>query len=184
MKLKWLASALLVPILANCSSSPRTPSPESLAAARTHFEAVEAAIAESWEAYEVFEQLGNPYRPEGLPALERITEAMKAVNTTAADRTQLDSVELEALGLVVGQNAEAALAAWMHAASRFRAMILQHKKIWNGKQLSPRVDDVYWVFEKTSHAMDASLRHALYQVDELVCEGSGGQWNHDMSACD
>jgi hypothetical protein len=63
--------------------------------------------------------------------------------------------------------------------AELKALILQHKKIWKGKQLSPRADDVCWVFEKTSHALDASLGHALYEVDRQLCEGTGGEWNDD-----
>lgn len=133
------------------------------------------------EVYGSLAELRDPSGQEAMSAIERIAQAPRSPEATAADyRTALSPAlpyaspgwQIPGLGLVVSQNAEATRAAWEQARPELEAWLL------GGKSVS-RADEVLWSFFASDNSLESSLRHAEYNVDRLLCEGSGSEWTEE-----
>jgi hypothetical protein len=185
MRPKLVAVALLAAILASCSASTgsRSPSQEELEDARTHLQAVRAAMDAYEEAGTSLPEWRDPSGPEAVAAIERMAQALKSVEATAADyritllrsRTARPDLAIQALGSVVSQNAEAARAAWEQARPEFEAWLLRGKSVSRAEMLRS--------FDLSYGALDTSIGHAEHAIDRLKCEGSGGDWDADLERC-
>ena len=184
MKRKKLAVSLVGVILVSCSASTSTgpsPSQEELEDARTHLQAVSVAMEAYWEAEKSLPEWRDPSGREAMAAIERMAQALKSVEATAADyRTALSAstldLEVQALGLLIPQNAEATRAAWAQARPEFEAWLLRGRLVSRAKMLRS--------FHYSYNALESSVKHAEYTIDRFMCEGSGNDWNADSSSCD
>jgi len=185
MRLKLVVAALLAAILAGCSAStgPTSPSQEELEDAKTRLQAVTVAMEAYVGAGESLPEWRDPSGPEAVAAIERMTQALRSVEATAADyriallrsRTARPDLAIRALGLVVSQNAEAARAAWEQARPEFAAWLLRGKSVDRAEMLRS--------FDQSFEALDTSIGHAEHAIDRLMCEGSGGDWDADLERC-
>ena len=127
------------------------------------------------------DDLDNHSSRKAISAIEHIAQALKSLEATAADfRTAVSPttrLEWEILGLAISQNAVATRAAWKQARPEFEAWILRG-------QWDTRANFLLRSFDQSYEALDISMGYAEYEVNRLLCEGSGnGQWDGDRVAC-
>ena len=178
MKSKKVAVSLLGVILVSCSAA-TGPSQEELEDARAYFRAVRADMEAYEEVHRSLNELHDPSGQEAMSDIERLAQALKSLEATAADDgTALKSAGLdwEILGLVISQNAKAVRAAWAQARPEFEAWIVR------GKSAS-RANEVLRSFDQSYSALDTSMGYAEYEVDRLLCVGSGNDWYADEGRC-
>ena len=183
MKRKKLAVSLVGVILVSCSAStgPSTgPSQEELEDARAYLQTVRAAMEAYEEVHGSLNELHDPSGQEAMSAIERLAQALKSLEATAADFSTALSPASQDWGVsgsvMISQNAKAVRAAWAQARPEFEAWILR------GKSAS-RANEVLRSFDQSYSALDVSMGYAENEVDRLLCEGSGNEWHADEGRC-
>ena len=175
MKRKKVAVSLVGVILVSCSASTGW-SQEDLEDARGHFQTVRAAMEAYEEVHGSLNELDDPSRQEAMSAIERLAQALKSLEATAADVSLTSAgLDWEILGMVISQNAKATRAAWAQARPEFEAWILRGHSASRAEVLRS--------FDQSYSALDTSMGYAEYEVDRLLCEGSGNEWHGDDGTC-
>jgi hypothetical protein len=112
---------------------------------------------------------------EGMAATRCIARALRSVETIADTHLSSNNLHLTGLGNVIAQNAEATRAAFEQVRPEVEALIRQGKP--------KRADEVLRNFGQSYNALLTSLGYAEYEVEWLLCEGSGNDWDQVEERC-
>ena len=181
MSLKLTTVAVLAVLLASCSSVSDVSDQEqaALQEAKTSFEAVKAATDDFNDVRRFLLRKPVSFGPRGSAALERVTEALTAVEI----RTKTAFVKLrggpaysvDGLVGLVWVNARAVNEAWAVMVPTLRAALREH--------ISPVRVEPLRAFDAALNLFNHTLRVAAHEVDRQLCEGSRGDWDAENWEC-
>jgi hypothetical protein len=181
MRPKLVAAVLVAIILSSCSLSS---SPSSSSQSAKDLVALEGAWARlnsvrmALNAYSravrlLFNEMEDPYGPEGKSAVTRASQALNVASRRAAVAKLPETLEAEEQRMK--ESTEAMLAAWRRFVPKLKSILAEHQKLlW---------EDGMDRVEEAQNALDQSLASALYEVSLLSCEASGGYWDSELGGC-
>ena len=172
------AVGVLAIALTSCTSEP-SESPEEFGAvlemrSRAQ-EVMDARVGAKQAALALFE-LEDPYGPEGLEAVDRVREAWGAAEAAVRQAEADLPPGLEDEWALVSEDTRVAASNWDVALTQVEALITKMKPMSAAGELLAAA-------ESAESAADESLSQALRELDRLVCEGTGDEWDAEAAEC-